>query len=98
MPSKDTGNMATSSTAGTRQFKRLQWQTVWQRITLARPAPDCPYLQESDTDGYSRNFPLKSSPVNETVLGLLPKLSGCDKVTDGPSNATPQDSGLPLRL
>lgn len=55
----------------------------------------CPYLQESDTDGYSRICPLRKSPVNETVLGLLPKLPGCNKITDGPSNATPQDSACP---
>lgn len=58
----------------------------------------CPYLQESDTDGYSRNCPLKTSPVNETVLGLLPKLPGCNKVTNGPSNATPQDSTCPTSV
>lgn len=55
----------------------------------------CPYLQESDTDGYSKNCPLKKSPINETVLGLLPRLPGCNKVTEGPSNATPQDSACP---
>lgn len=55
----------------------------------------CPYLQESDTDGYSRNCPLRKPPVNETVLGLLQKLPGCNNVTNGPSNATPQDWTCP---
>lgn len=58
----------------------------------------CPYLQESDTDGYSRDCPLKISPVNEAVLGLLPQLPGCNKVTSGPSNATPQDSTCPTSV
>ncbi|KAK2615133.1 hypothetical protein N8I77_001909 [Diaporthe amygdali] len=55
----------------------------------------CPYLQESDTDGYSSNCPLRKSPVNETVLGLLAKLPGCNRVTEGPLNAKPGDSTCP---
>lgn len=55
----------------------------------------CPHLQESDTDGFSKICPLRRSPVNEGVLGLLPKLPGCNKITDGPSDAIPQDSACP---
>ena len=55
----------------------------------------CPYLQESDTDGYSRICPLRKSPINKTALGLLPQLPGCNKITNGPSNATPQYSACP---
>jgi hypothetical protein len=55
----------------------------------------CPYLQESDTDGYSTICPLRASPVNETVLGLLPQLPGCNRITNGPENATPQDWTCP---
>lgn len=47
----------------------------------------CPYLQESDTDGYASNCPVRTSPVNETVTGLLDKLPGCITVTDDPAGA-----------
>ncbi|KAI3391378.1 hypothetical protein diail_7464, partial [Diaporthe ilicicola] len=55
-------------------------------------------LQQSDTSGYGRICPLKKSPVNETVLGPLPRLPGCNKVTEGPSNAKPEDSTCPLSV
>lgn len=41
---------------------------------------------------------MRKSPVNETVLGLLPKLPGCNKITNGPSNATPQDWTCPTSV
>lgn len=47
----------------------------------------CPYLQASDTDGYASNCPVRTSPVNETVTGLLDKLPGCITVTDDPAGA-----------
>lgn len=55
----------------------------------------CPYLQESDTNGYAQNCPVKASPVNETVLGLLDALPGCITVTDDPNGAPSASMSCP---
>lgn len=41
----------------------------------------------SDTDGASVICPTKTSPINETVTGLLEKLPGCNTITDDPAGA-----------
>ncbi|KIW13478.1 hypothetical protein PV08_08666 [Exophiala spinifera] len=48
---------------------------------------ECPPLAASNDEYFGTNCPERASLVNEQVIGVLPKLPGCNNVTHGPASA-----------
>ncbi|KAF2208353.1 hypothetical protein CERZMDRAFT_49511 [Cercospora zeae-maydis SCOH1-5] len=48
---------------------------------------ECPILQRYQTSGYSYNCPERPPQIGERVTGLLPRLPGCNRITEGPEAA-----------
>lgn len=56
---------------------------------------DCPILYKFFNPNFSNNCPMRAQPIGEKVTGMIDKLPGCIRVTEGPDSATPADMECP---
>ncbi|KAJ9631628.1 hypothetical protein H2203_000027 [Taxawa tesnikishii (nom. ined.)] len=59
---------------------------------------DCPILMQSQNAQFGYNCPERPAQVQEPVHGMLDKLPGCIKITNGPAPAAASDMNCPASV
>ncbi|CAC9885215.1 unnamed protein product, partial [Aureobasidium pullulans] len=59
---------------------------------------DCPALLKHWNPQFSQNCPIRPPQINERATGMIDKLPGCIRVTDGPGAATAADMECPASV